>query len=132
MSPRTRRAVLAWAPAVFYMALIWTLSSFSLSAPTERIPHFDKIVHFFEYGGLALLVSHACFRTWPRHSRFRTAALAVLITVLWGWLDEIHQAFVPGRSSELLDIVADTVGAICGAGFRAALHLLHRPRTAER
>lgn len=132
MSPRARRALIAWAPACFYMGLIWTLSSLTLTAPTEQPPHFDKVVHFFEYGGLALLVSHACFRTWPRHSRFRTGALAVLITVLWGWLDEIHQAFVPGRSAEVLDLVADTAGAFAGATARAALHLFTRARTAER
>lgn len=129
-----RRTALAWAPAILYMALIWTVSSFDLGPPSDDLPHFDKLVHFVEYGVLGFLVAHACFRTWPRHHRLRTAALAVLVTVLWGWLDEIHQAFVPGRSSEALDLVADTLGALAGTAARAALHLLTRSftRPAER
>jgi len=115
------RTIAAWAPAVLYMALIWTLSSFSFDAPIEHVPLRDKGVHFVEYGVLGLLVAHACLATWPRHHVLRPAALAVLITVLWGWLDEIHQAFVPGRSSDALDLVADTAGALAGATVRTAV-----------
>lgn len=116
------RVGLAWAPAILYMALIWWLSSLSL--PDVRLhtfPFGDKGVHFVEYGGLAFLVAHAARRTWARHHPARTLALAVWITVLWGLVDEIHQAFVPGRSSEVLDIVADGAGAVAGALSRHAL-----------
>lgn len=126
----------AWAPALFYMGLIWTVSSLSFDGPIRPPPIHDKLVHFIEYGILGLLLAHACFRTWPRHHPLRTATLAVVATVLWGWLDEIHQAFVPGRSAEALDLVADSAGAIAGAAARAALARLSRtlpspPRTAE-
>lgn len=122
------RTIAAWAPAVFYMALIWTLSSFSFDAPIEHVPLRDKGVHFVEYGVLGFLLAHACLATWPRHHVLRTAALAVLITVLWGWLDEIHQAFVPGRSCDALDLVADTAGALVGAAARTAVQRLRARR----
>jgi VanZ family protein len=116
---------LAWLPAVLYMALIWTISSFALTdVSVSSFPLGDKGVHFVEYGVLALLLTHAAFRTWPRHHPLRTASLAVLITVLWGFVDEIHQGFVPGRSSEALDLVADTAGAIVGASVRYAMRLV--------
>lgn len=127
MSESSRgRLVFAWTPALLYMLLIWFLSSLTLSTPIARFPYGDKVVHLVEYGVLGFLVAHATFRTWPRHHRLRTAALAVCVTVLWGWLDEIHQAFVPGRSSEALDLVADTAGAFAGAGARAAIGVLRR------
>jgi VanZ family protein len=39
-------------------------------------------------------------------------------------LDEIHQAFVPGRSADLLDIVADSVGVTLGTLLRLLAHHL--------
>ncbi len=121
----SRRA--PWALAILYLGRIWTLSSRSLDGPSlERFPLRDKGVHFLEYGGLGFLLAHATFRTWPKKSRLRTAALAVLITVLWGMLDEIHQAFIPGRSPEALDLVADAAGATAGALFRALFGVMRR------
>jgi len=40
-------------------------------------------------------------------------------------LDEIHQAFVPGRSSDLADLVADGLGAC--AGTLARISAASRP-----
>jgi len=125
----------AWAPAVLYMALIWVLSSMELSEiSVDEFPLRDKGVHMVEYGVLGFLVAHAALRTWPRRPPWRTFSVAVWITVLWGLLDEVHQAFVPGRSSEVLDLVADSLGALGGAGARHAIALAARitaPRAAE-
>ncbi len=134
MSARAGVVLAAWSPAAVYMAAIWALSSFTLAGlPIERFPLGDKGVHFVEYGVLGLLLAHACFRTWPRHHVLRTASLAVLVTLLWGFVDEIHQAFVPGRSSDVLDLVADGLGAMVGAGARyAASFVTSRPATEGR
>lgn len=121
-----RRLVLAWAPAVLYMTAIWLASSVAVDLPIERFPLRDKGVHFVEYGVLGFLLAHAAFRTWPRHHHARTAAFAILVAVLWGLLDEIHQAFVPGRSSDALDLVADTLGAVAGAGVRQLFAMASR------
>lgn len=119
------RIALAWAPAVSYMALIWALSSMALpDVPIDRFPFRDKGVHAVEYAVLAFLVTHAALLTWPDRARSRIAALALLVTSGWGVLDEIHQAFVPGRSSDLLDLVADLVGALVGSGTRLGIALL--------
>jgi VanZ family protein len=40
------------------------------------------------------------------------AWLAVLLASLYGVSDEAHQAFVPGRSADAVDWLADTVGAL--------------------
>src|SRR5690606_13731863 len=84
-------------------------------------PLRDKGVHAIEYAVLAFLVKHAVLRSWPERARMRLAAVALLIACGWGVLDEVHQAFVPGRSPDLPDLVADFVGAIVGSTARVGI-----------
>jgi VanZ family protein len=106
------------------MALIFVISSFAVEVPGLRhFPLRDKGIHFVEYAVLGWLCAVASSRTWPAASAWRTAGFAVFISVLWGLSDEIHQALVPGRLSELADVVADLFGSIVGA---TAHHLFSR------
>ena len=43
--------------------------------------------------------------------------LAVIISVLYAVLDEIHQSFVPGRGSSISDIFIDSLGIILASIF---------------
>ncbi|MBN8614401.1 MAG: VanZ family protein [Deltaproteobacteria bacterium] len=125
-----RDVALAWLPAALYMAIIWLVSSLEAPTfPTASFPLRDKGVHAVEYGVLGFLLAHACLRTFRDRAAIRVALFAVLAGVLWGVLDEIHQAFVPGRSADLLDLVADSVGIVVGTGARTLLH--HLARRAE-
>jgi hypothetical protein len=131
VSADARRLVLAWTPAALYMALIWTVSSIEAPTfPVSLFPFRDKGVHATEYAVLAFLLGHACVRTFERHPRWRVAVVAVFLTVLWGFLDELHQAFVPGRSSDVLDLVADTIGAVMGTSARMVVARLW-PKTTD-
>lgn len=47
----------------------------------------------------------------------KTAATALIICVIYGLTDEIHQIFVPGRAFQVSDLVMDSVGSIIGIGF---------------
>jgi VanZ family protein len=122
VSPSTRRMLVAWIPAILYMALIWAVSSMSAPEfPVRAFPFRDKGVHAVLYAGLALLVAHACLRSFEGRARIRIALVACFVTIMWGFLDEVHQAFVPGRSSDVLDLLADGLGAVVGAGTRFAM-----------
>lgn len=122
---RTRHLVLAWLPAVLYMLLIWTLSSFPMmNVPIGSVPFKDKGVHFVEYGVLSFLLSHALRGSWPRLGAGRRFLIATVGTLVWGMLDEIHQAYVPGRQSDINDVVADALGALLGASLFWLLHTL--------
>ncbi|MFT3921535.1 MAG: VanZ family protein [Myxococcales bacterium] len=113
-APRSRadNVALAWLPAILYTGFIWWLSSQPIKLDgIEHFPFQDKGVHFVEYGTLCLTICFAVFRTWPGRG-VRAALAAVLITVGLGLLDELHQAFVPSRSSDGLDLLADLLGAM--------------------
>ena len=47
----------------------------------------------------------------------RAAVLAAVLGAAYGAADEFHQSFVPGRTAELRDVLADALGAAAGAGL---------------
>jgi VanZ family protein len=103
----------AWGPVVVYAVAIYIFSSRSHFPLPRSVWRFDKLLHAGEYAGLAVLGLRAL-----RFEGFKRAALwAVLGSSLFGFSDEVHQYFTPGRSSEVFDWVADTVGASIGVAW---------------
>lgn len=119
-----RKGSLAVAAAVAYAAAIFVGSS--ITQPLQYIPPellaSDKLVHAAEYAVLGALVA-AAFRLRGRSAR-NALAWAVAIASAYGISDEVHQYFVPGRSADPFDWMADTLGAAVGA--MAALAVLRR------
>ena len=124
----TRLAFLGSRRAARRGAVIWALFLFALTSwprpprvpIVSEIPNFDKLVHFSLYGVEAFLIYFAV--PWPGRAGFSGArVLAVLgAMAVWGVADETHQAWIPGRSMEGGDVVADVVGAAAGAGLASA------------
>jgi VanZ family protein len=50
------------------------------------------------------------------------AAWVVLITAAIGLLDEWHQMFIPGRTAEINDFLADAAGALLGVAACVIFH----------
>lgn len=98
------------------MALSWMGLLFFLShQPSLHTPSLfasqDKLLHAIAYGGLGLMLLAA---QTPRGGRYswQQIGASVLIASLYGASDELHQSFVPGRSPEVGDWLADTLGAL--------------------
>ena len=134
-----QRILIAWLPAIAYTLLIWWLSSQAFElAFMKRVPLQDKGVHFLEYGALSFFIAHAVAVTWPDRET-ATFFTTVIATVALGLLDEMHQSFVPGRFSDVLDLLADTIGALVTAllytaltlGYRVVKRARARPSSAE-
>ena len=101
-----------WTPVAIYMAGIFAASAQSDPPMAESAP--DKPLHALAYAGLAVLVFRAVAGGLPARLTRRRAAAALAITIGYGVTDEIHQMFVPGRTAELSDLVADATGAAAG------------------
>lgn len=123
MTERSRWFV-SFGPAIGYMLLIWAVSSIPVQVDFSRIPFRDKGVHFTEYAMLGALFVHALRTSLPKRHWLFAFAIAAFATTLWGAIDEIHQAFVPGRNSDVHDLIADGLGAMAGA----AIYLIVRSR----
>ena len=104
------------------MAAIYVGSSFS-GGPDLPVRVWDKAGHALVYAGLSLFLVRALAGGWGAAVSAGAAANGALGATLYGLTDEWHQAFVPRRSADPLDLLADAVGAACAA---AALYLRSR------
>jgi VanZ family protein len=114
-----KRFISAWMPPLLFMTFIFMFSSQS-SLPQAFVPLFkflkDKTLHALEYGTLTCLYLRAARLWFPRACPMRIALYCALAACLYGLSDEWHQVYVPQRTAELSDMLADCVGAIMAAG----------------
>lgn len=90
-----------------YAGLIFWLSDSPLptGVPFLELPGADRAYHFLEYG----LLSFLGLQAFSPATRRRFWGVLVLCW-LYGLLDEIHQAWVPGRNADMLDWLVDGLG----------------------
>lgn len=84
-----------------------------------------KSAHFVEYLVLSVLLFRALRQSAPR-SRLNAAVTAIAIAGIYAVGDELHQAFVPGRTPAAMDCVIDVTGAAAGQGLLAAVAQIAR------
>ena len=110
---RNSRWLYDFGPLIFWMGLIFWLSSQSTlvdieSRAGERVIY--KSAHMATYALLAWLWWRALTPrrrvTWP------LLFGALLLTILYGISDEIHQRLVPGRHGRVADVLFDAGGAL--------------------
>ncbi len=120
-----------WLPLIAYSGLIVFQSHYPAPESIPRLPYFDKLLHIGGYSLLGLLFCRAYRSRWPIASGRSLARLAVLSAALFGLSDEIHQSFVPFRTADAWDVLADALGAALGVGFYFALLSFSDPRPAS-
>ena len=105
----------------FRLILVFTFAFISVQATTRhgvevQIQNSDKILHGLAFFTLAFLLDFA----FPR-SRFGLSKIILLIG--YGILIEVVQSFLPFRSADVADLMADTVG-VCT--YMVSIPLLRR------
>jgi hypothetical protein len=123
-----------WLPPLGYMAAIFFLSS--LSNPQIGGDTPDYILHSIGYFVLTLLLIRFFLAEQPRILLNLTTILSgsknidndlffwniasfagVLMAIVYGITDEIHQHFTPGRHCSFSDLLANTFGAFMAYGI---------------
>lgn len=97
------------------MSIIFLLSSIPGSGQPFDPPLWywaeRKGAHLFEYAVLLILAVRFFRGRFPKESKLRIYAIALVFSVAYAATDELHQAFVFGRGSMLSDVGIDAVGA---------------------
>lgn len=91
-----------WLPVGLWAAFIFLLSD-QPSLPRHGPEWVSFVAHFGEYLIFAFLLTRA--------SDVRTATAGA---AAYGVSDEFHQSFVPGRTPDVADWMADMAGAFAG------------------
>ena len=107
-------------PITFLLALAIVLLSL-LPIPdvrmTVEVPLMDKWTHMVMYGVLTLVIWLEYIRAHKQMRGLRLLLLAFLAPIAMGGALELMQAYLTTcRSGEWLDFVANSIGAVVGAG----------------
>ena len=113
----------------FIPGIAWFfLVAFLLCLPGSDIPtvggwadkiYFDKWVHVGLFSVLAFLFMRPAIKSsWPLREKWHYCIKIAIATSLWGITSEVIQKFfIPGRSFDLFDWSADTLGALIALIF---------------
>ena len=111
---KLHKFIIYWFPILVYCLLIYIQSSHPSIQSQPDWPFIDKILHFAGYALLGALFLRA-FKTTPIKQNLKLVLiLSVLLSALFGISDEIHQSFVPFRTADPMDVLADILGSIAG------------------
>lgn len=109
------RMLLRLLPALIWLALILVISSLPLAG--WPLPGgLDKLLHGAQYSGLSVLVLVGLHANGARRLFLRALAAVPIMAVLAA-ADELHQRWIPGRSADPWDLMADVAGIVAGAGI---------------
>lgn len=109
-----RRSRLRWLAPVVVMGCILVATSWP--SPPDMPHNSDKLVHFAAYASLGAAVG------WAAETRlYRRLLLWIGVVSILGAADEWHQQFIPSRSMDVRDWLADTAGAVTGLSLVTAL-----------
>lgn len=113
------RRLLLWIPACAWMAVIFLASAVPGDEITIHV--WDKFMHLGVYAvlGVCFLLATADGR-WAQVT-VKPAALAVLLSIVYGVTDEFHQSVTPDRTPDVMDVLADTLGALLGVATMLTL-----------
>ena len=112
---RQGRLLWLWLPVVIYAAGIFIASSISHPPLPEGVS--DKSLHGAAYGGLAIVVLRAVAGAELAGVTGATSFSTIVLATLYGASDEAHQFFVPGRTCDWHDLLADAAGAATGVAL---------------
>ena len=117
-----------WVPAALWAALILVATSIPGGNVPEGPAGMDKFVHFAFYGVLGMLAARA--RLQEVRAPLLPAMTRLLLAVAgFAILDEAHQHFIPGRSADARDALADVAGAAIAIALTAAALSRREPTT---
>lgn len=108
-------------PFAYWPAIIWTIILAVLmllpqdAFPESKLLSYDKLAHISVFAVFSVLVlSGYAIRSKDKDNKTKHRKQALTICLVYGLLLEVLQQFVPGRMSDIYDLVANFIGALLG------------------
>ena len=101
---------IAWVFFTFYLLIIYSHKESS----TISFPFLDKVVHFILFFIQSILITNTLYEYGDRNNRIIIIASIILI-LLFGLIIEIQQIYLPYRTFEIMDFIANFLGVLSGS-----------------
>ena len=104
-----------WLPPILWGLIIFSFSSLRVGSSNEiywKDFVIKKTAHVVEYAILAVLLYRAMIGSDVEKKK--AIIFSMLIVSLYGFTDEFHQSFTPGREPRIRDVIIDTIGGALG------------------
>jgi len=100
-------------PVVLFLGFIYYASTFTISSQeVSGLP--DYILHGGEFFALGLFTARMITPKSNRQIHTLMMISALLFVIGNGWLDELHQSYVPTREQSTKDLISDAIGGFFG------------------
>ena len=103
---------IAWGGVIVYLLIIYS-PKFGL--PTS-FPFLDKVVHFILFFIQSIFITNTIYEYRNRNNRI-LLIVSIIFLVLLGVIIEIQQIYLPYRTFEIIDLISNFVGVLCGSFF---------------
>lgn len=109
--------------------MIFTASSIPEVQLPSIVRHVnDKILHAGTFYVFGILIYRAIYPSHTtREFQWKFIVLAIVAVIIYGISDEFHQSFVPGRTPDVDDAAADSLGGLLAAATIFVLSLRKKP-----
>ena len=101
---------IAWVFFTFYLLIIYSHKESS----TISFPFLDKVVHFILFFIQSILITNTLYEYSDRNNRIILIA-SIIFLLLFGLIIEIQQIYLPYRTFEIMDLIANFVGVLFGS-----------------
>ena len=103
---------IAWGGVVVYLLIIYS-PKFGL--PTS-FPFLDKVVHLILFFIQSIFITNTIYEYRNRNNRI-LLIVSIIFLLLLGVIIEIQQIYLPYRTFEIMDLISNFVGVLCGSFF---------------
>ena len=107
---------ISWAITILVAVFIFYMSSKTFPSGTPTTSFLSILYHFLVFAVFAFFLSLAIIRGSSKNFNY-LLTLIILISTAYAISDEIHQFFVPGRTSCLKDILINSAGILFSGFF---------------
>ena len=101
---------IAWVFFTFYLLIIYSHKESS----TISFPFLDKVVHFILFFIQSILITNTLYEYSDRNNRI-ILILSIILLLLFGLIIEIQQIYLPYRTFEIMDLIANFLGVLSGS-----------------
>jgi len=114
---KLRNFFICWLPLILYCLAIYIQSGHPSPKSIPDVQFLDKILHFGAYCVLGILFFRAYDSLAFKDHKNLLVLISIASAIIYGISDEIHQYFVPFRQADIMDVIANSIGSICGVCF---------------